>query len=112
MRKRAVADLAAVPALTEPIVTGERWQEPANLRPVVGSDRDYFVEKDGMRFAGIHLLVHRDHETGERDYVEHIVVKDPFKAGKVSGLQEFKVHARHFSRRHVVLPLEFENVLL
>lgn len=25
--------------------------------PVVDNDRDFFVEKDGMRFAGIHLLI-------------------------------------------------------
>ena len=43
-----------------------------------------------------HLLVHRDHETGEGDYVEHIVVEDPIEAGEVTTFEELEVHARNF----------------
>ena len=57
MSKRALAEFAAIPEPESELPPVEPVREPVNLRPVIGNDRDYFVEKDGMRFAGTHLLV-------------------------------------------------------
>ncbi len=51
MSKRALAEPESALSPLEPV------REPVNLRPVIDGNRDYFVEKDGMRFAGTHLLV-------------------------------------------------------
>ena len=56
------------------------------------------------------MLVHGDHKTGERDYVEHIVVKHGLEGRDLSGLQIIQIEARHFARGYVALPLHVENV--
>lgn len=63
--------------------------------PVVENDKDYFVEKDGMRFAGTHLLVEIWDAVNldDPERIENILCQ----AATTAGATILHSHMHHFS---------------
>lgn len=78
---------------------GTRETEPAGeerkLWPVVDNGKDYFIERDGVKFAGTHLLIDLWGATN-LDQLE--IVEDALKeAAEASGATLLHCHLHHFS---------------
>ena len=57
MVKRALADIALDFPAPQAAALSESKVQGFHLYPVIDNDKDYFVERDGIRFAGTHLLI-------------------------------------------------------
>lgn len=77
---------------TEPQIT-----ETAEIAvyPVVDNDKDYFVEKDGQRFAGTHLLVElwEAENLDDPSYIEELLQEGAITCGATI----LHSHMHHFS---------------
>lgn len=86
-----MTDMAAAPALVE--IT-ETDPQPTPYM-VVDNDRDYFIEKDGEKFAGVHLLI--DLWGADRlDEPEHVDA-ELRRAAEAAGATILHSHFHHFS---------------
>jgi S-adenosylmethionine decarboxylase len=57
MVKHALADIALDSPAPQAAAVSESKVQGSHLYPVIDNDKDYFVERDGIRFAGTHLLI-------------------------------------------------------
>ncbi|MBF0130590.1 MAG: adenosylmethionine decarboxylase [Alphaproteobacteria bacterium] len=67
----------------------------ARLWPVVDNEKDYFIERDGVRFAGVHLLI--DLWGASRLDDLGVVEKALKEAADVAGATLLHTHLHHFS---------------
>lgn len=91
MDKNALAELANKPSRK---AANDAAPSP-QLYPVVDNTKDYFVEKDGMRFAGTHLLVELWGATNLDDPA--LIDAALCKAAVDAGATILHSHMHHFS---------------
>ncbi|MBF0247444.1 MAG: adenosylmethionine decarboxylase [Alphaproteobacteria bacterium] len=67
----------------------------ANLYPVVDNTKDYFIERDGMRYAGNHLLIE---VWGGANFDQPDLIDEALCAGALAaGATILHSHFHHFS---------------
>ena len=95
MDRDAVADLKTQSDATPGNSPDKALGDNALTDRVVDNERDYFVERDGVRFAGIHLLLDfwGARLLNDPDAVE-TALRDAARAAKATVLN---VHLHHFS---------------
>ena len=92
-------NLAAGPGRNLERTPGDSWQdrarEAAHLHPVADGRQDYTVEKDGLRFAAIHVLAEF---WGARHLDDVDVIEDAIRsAAETAGATVLHVHLHQFS---------------
>lgn len=69
--------------------------EPLHLWPAVNNTRDYFIERDGLKFAGVHLLIDLWEATNldKMDVIERALSE----AAKIAGATLLHAHLHRFT---------------
>lgn len=93
MATQATLMRAARPNSVEP--NGAGGMEARHPWTVVDGGKDYFVERDGLRFAGMHLLLDL-WDASELDNLD-VVERALCEAAEVAGATILHVHLHHFS---------------